>query len=430
MVETVKEVNLFRHQSQLCQAPWALPNIEYFFLIGGYGCGKTSSDVFFMFTLMEKYAGTGIVVGIGGVTITLLRKTLISEFERYLIQMGKKFTDDKNANVIHVDGITFVLIATEQPNLIYAYNFSVFLCDELDELSMDKAMEAFTAIQERTRVMLPDGRVPFTVFTTTAQGYAGTYAIIEQLKDIGQGYCKIRGRTADNTMLSRTYVKRLYSIYNENERLAFLEGYFVNLKTGRVYGDYDANTSFVELADPEPVHLVSVGQDLNTGFSKGVAIIKRGNQLQVVKEFSFNQISEAPHIIRSAFPMNDIIWYPDASSKEIMNGYTREILDNDIKLRVGTINPSIIERVFIVNKMFKMGRLLVSKKCKQLDIALKTRQYNEKGDPEKGRGELSPDHICDALEYVVWRMVSADASFRDLWELTKTARDNKLRKAA
>jgi hypothetical protein len=422
-------INLFKHQGQLCLAPWAYPEIEFFFLIGGYGCGKTSTDAFFMFKLIEKYRGTGIQIGIGGVTITLLRKTLIAEFERYLIMAGIKFTDDRNANMITVDGVTFILVATEQPNLLYAYNFSVFICDELDELPMDKAMEAFTAIQERTRVVLPDGRVPFSVFTTTAQGYAGTYGIIEQLKEIGQPYVKIRGRTIDNTSISKTYYERLYSIYDENERLAFLEGYFVNLKTGRVYSDYNADLHFKRVEPADTVNIVHIGQDINSGFSMGVAVVKRGQQLHVIKEFSFNQIGNAPHVIRSAFPPNEINWFPDASAKEIMAGYSREIMDNDIQLRVGAINPSVLERIFVVNKMFKTDCLLVDKSCKKLDMALKTRQYDDRGEPEKGRGELSPDHICDALEYAVWRIVSSDMTFRKLWELTKTCRDGK-KKAA
>jgi hypothetical protein len=415
-------VHLWKHQAQLIAAPYVRPDIEFFFLIGGYGCGKTSGDVFLLFSLMERYEGQNVTIGVGGTTITLLRKTLIAEFERYMIMTGIKFTDDKNANMIQVGSVTFILVALEQPNLLYAYNFNIFIADEIDELPSDKCLDAFKAIQERTRITLPDGRIPYTVFTTTAQGYSGTYALIEQLKDIGQPYVKIRGLTKDNLSLSRSYVNRLYSIYDENERLAFLEGHFVNLRTGKVYSDYDASVNMMNPFKPEPIHIVQVGQDLNAGFSKGVALIKREKRLEIIKEFSFTQIGNAPKIMRTAFPMNDILWYPDATAKEIMNGYTAEMGENNIKMRVGSINPSIVERIFIVNKLFKMNRLFVSKDCKKLDISLKTRQYAENGDPEKGRGENAPDHICDALEYVSWRIVSADPDFRDLWELTPGGR--------
>jgi hypothetical protein len=34
--------------------------------------------------------------------------------------------------------------------------------------------------------------------------------------------------------------------------------------------------------------------------------------------------------------------------------------------------------------------------------------------PEKGKGEEAPDHICDALEYVLYRIVRSDPDFMDL----------------
>lgn len=416
-------VRLFRHQRQLIQFPWVRRDIEYFFMIGGYGCGKTSADVFLLLSLCKKYWKTPVKIGLGGTTITLLRKTLVSEFERTLIMMGIGFTDDKNANVIHLGAVEIVLIATEQPNLLYAYNFSVFICDEIDELPMDKCMAVFTAIQERTRKTLPDGRMPFSVFTTTAQGFAGTYAIVENLRKLGQKFVIIRGLTKDNTSLSKTYVDRLYSLYDDNERLAYLEGRFVNLNTGRVYGDYDSSVnSATKPYDIEPSDVIMIGQDLNTGFSKAVAVVKRGDVLRVVKTFSFASIGHAPRIIRNAFPMNEIIWFPDASSKEVLTGYQTEIKAHDIKLRMGSVNPSVVDRIFFVNKLLKTKRLEIGVKCDDLDIALKTRQYDDTGKPEKGKGALAPDHLCDALEYVVWRIVYTDVEFRDLWALSRMFR--------
>ena len=58
----------------------------------------------------------------------------------------------------------------------------------------------------------------------------------------------------------------------------------------------------------------------------------------------------------------------------------------------------------IVNKMFKTGKLFVSKECKELVLALKTRQFDMNGKPEKGKGPKDPDHICDAMEYGVWNI--------------------------
>jgi hypothetical protein len=94
---------------------------------------------------------------------------------------------------------------------------------------------------------------------------------------------------------------------------------------------------------------------------------------------------------------------------------------------MGTFNPSVVERIFFVNKLFKTGRMTVDPGCADLDTALKTRQYDDTGKPEKGKGTLSPDHLCDGLEYGLWRVVSSDRAFEDMWAMSKSARQRDAR---
>lgn len=413
------DLQTFRHQNLLLQAPFAYPSIPYFFLIGGYGCGKSFSGVLMILELYRMYNGQNIVVGLGGTSQTLLRKTLLTDLFKVLETGGIPYSHNKLEHIVTIGTVQYIYIGTASPELIYAYNFSVFICDELDELPQEKAMEAFTAIQERTRVTLPDGKAPFSVFMTTAQGLRGTYRIIMDMRERGIPFIKIRGLTKDNTTLAKDYVSRLYSLYNENERSAFLEGNFVDLYTGRVYPEYREDQHRIQPYDLDPLEDIFVGQDLNSGFSKGIAFVLRGNSLVAVKEYSFAAIGNAPTILRNDFPLNAIYWYPDASAKEIMTGYQKEIRSMNISLRIGSVNPSVSERIFIINKLFVGGRLKVFGSLKQWPIALKTRQFNDSGDPEKGKGPLAPDHICDASEYAIWRIVQSKPEFRDLYELVK-----------
>lgn len=413
------DLRTFRHQSLLLSAPRQHPEIPYYFLIGGYGCGKSFSGVLTILDLYHRYNGKNVVFGIGGTSQTLLRKTLLTDLFKTLEAAGIQYSHNKLEHIVTIGTVQFIYIGTSSPEQIYAYNFSGFICDELDELPQDKAIEAFIAIQERTRVVLPDGRDPFSVFMTTAQGLRGTYRIIGDLKDRGSKFIKIRGLTKNNTTLSKEYVNRLYSLYNENERRAFLEGEFVDLYTGRVYGEYREDEHMIEPIDIDSNEEIYIGQDLNSGFSKGIAFVLRNNKLIPLKEYSFEQIGNAPRIIRNDFPMNDIYWYPDSSAKEIMTGYLKEIRSMGINLRMGTINPSVTERIFIVNKLFKIGRLHTTKNLKQWPMALKTRQFDKKGDPEKGQGQFAPDHMCDAAEYVIWRLVSSLPAFSDIYSLVR-----------
>jgi hypothetical protein len=259
------------------------------------------------------------------------------------------------------------------------------------------------------------------MYFSTCHGYRGLYKIIQKLKADKLKYVKVRGLTKNNTSLDPQYVKNLYAIYDDAERMAYLEGMFVNLQSGRVYASYDEATCKCKPFEITPEYTVMVGQDLNSGFSKAAAVIKKDKCLYIARGWSFKEVGGAPSIMRQTYPQNDVLWFPDCSGKEILKGYKQEILDNGIQCRIGTANPRILDRVFYVNKLFKMGLLKVFD-CPETDMvseALKVRAYNDLGQPEKGKGEDAPDHICDGLEYVIYRIVRSDPDFMNLRELSR-----------
>lgn len=414
-------ISPFIHQRQIVAAPNVHKDISYFFLCGGYGCGKSFSIVFMVIVICKQYQGQDITVGLCSTTITLLQKTVILDLQKMFKKTGSRFEYNQKDNIITIGTIRFLLIATGQPTDIYGPNINICLCDEIDELPEQKAIEAHKALSERTRLTLPDGRKPYIMYFSTVHGYRGLYKVVKKLDEDGLRYVLVRGLTKNNTSLDPQYVKNLYAIYDDAERMAYLEGMFVNLQSGRVYGSYDEATCKVKPFEITQGMTVYVGQDLNSGFSKAAAIVKKDKCLYIVRGWSFKEVGGAPSIMRSTFPQNEILWFPDSSGKEILKGYKQEILDNGIKCRIGSSNPRILDRVFYVNKLFKMGLLKVFD-CKETDIiseALKVRAYNDLGQPEKGKGEDAPDHICDGLEYVIYRIVRSDADFMQLKELSR-----------
>lgn len=411
----------FLHQRQIMSAPTAFPDISYFFLCGGYGCGKSFSIVLMVIALCKRYAGKDVAIALCSTTITLLKKTVILDLEKILKKTGSPFTYNQQDNIITIGTVRFLLIATGQPTDIYGPNVNITLCDEIDELPEQKAVEAHKALSERTRVTLPDGRKPFIMYFSTVHGYRGLYKVVQKLKKDGLPYCLVRGLTKNNTSLDPQYVKNLYAIYDEQERLAYLEGMFVNLQSGRVYSSYDEATCKCEPFEITPDMTVMVGQDLNSGFSKAAAVVKKDKVLYIVRGWSFKEIGGGPAIMRAAYPQNEILWFPDCSGKEILKGYKQEIIDNHIQCRIGSSNPRILDRVFYVNKLFKMGLLKVvdCKETDDLSESLKVRAYNDLGQPEKGKGEDAPDHYDDSIEYVIYRIVRSDPDFMRLKELSR-----------
>ena len=421
IVPNENNITPFIHQRQMVAGPHILPDFDWFILAGGYGCGKSFCIVLAILDIVKTYNGHDVAVGIGSTTITLIKKTVLKDLFAILKRTHSIYSFNRQDNTLVIGTITFFLIAIEQPEDIYAYNVSIFLCDEIDELSQQKVLAANKAIRERTRIVLPDGRIPYIAYFTTVQGYRGLYNVVQELKRAKQHYMLVRGETRANTTLARSYVDSLYAIYDDNERMAYLEGRFVNLRTGRVYPDYDDCKCKCRPFDIGAEYVIMVGQDLNSGFSKAAAIIKKDKRLYIVRGWSFEDIGTAPAKMRATYPYHRILWYPDCSGKEILRGYRDEIIEQGIECRIGSVNPRIIDRVFYVNKLFRMGLLYVLD-TRETDIvseALKTRQYAENGMPEKGKGEDAPDHICDAIEYVIYRIVRSDADFLNLKDLSR-----------
>ena len=413
----------FIHQRQIVSAPFAFPDVSYFELCGGYGCGKSFSIVLLIIYLTKQYQGYDVTIALCSTTITLLNKTVILDLQKLFKKTNSRFEYNQKDNILSIGTVRFLLIATAQPAEIYGPNVNITLCDEVDELPEQKAIEAHKALSERTRLTLPDGRKPFIVYFSTVHGYRGLYKVVQDLRSNNLPNVLIRGLTKNNTSLDPQYVKNLYAIYDENERLAYLEGRFVNLQSGRVYGNYDEATCKVQPFEITPDYTVMIGQDLNSGFSKAAAVIKKDKVLYIVRGWSFKEIGGGPAIMRSTYPQHQILWFPDSAGKEILKGYKQEIIDNGIQCRIGSSNPRILDRVFYINKLFKMGLLKVfdCKETNELSEALKVRAYNDLGQPEKGKGEHSPDHFCDAIEYVIYRIVRSDPDFMHLKELSREA---------
>lgn len=405
--------HLLRHQEASINSIRLHPEIPYVFLIGGFGCGKSFTDVQLCLFLYHAYKNSPehITIGILGVTIKLLKQTVIADLERAFDAGNIPYKDNSQAGTITAGNITFVYLAMQNPDDIYAFNFHCAICDEIDEVPAERVQKIVTAIQERCRVVMPAGkdmpsRDPFIFFSTTAQGLGGTYQLIKYLQKKKLPYIKIRGRTQDNTNLAKSQLELLRGLYTEDEARAYLDGEFVNLSTGRVYPEYDARLHRHMAFPVTKDDVIYVGQDFNAGFNAAVTLIVRGNNVFAIDEDHWNYVGDAFRLLRERYPENRIIMIPDANGKEIMSGFTEEAEEHDVEIFWNNINPSILERVTGVNKAFRFSQLYIFENCEKLLMGLETRDFDENtGKPRKGKGPNALDHHCDAFEYGFWHII-------------------------
>lgn len=438
-----------KHQSASINMIRMHPDIPYVFLIGGFGAGKSMTDVMLCLFLYSCYARSPepITIGILGVTIKLLKQTVLADLERAFDAAGIPYRDNSQAGTLTVGSITFVYLAMQDPDEIYAFNFHAAICDEIDEVPADRVKKIVTAIQERCRAMIPasvngkmPAREPFIFFSTTAQGLGGTFMLTEEFRKNKVPYAIIRARTADNPYLAPGQIKLLRKLYTEDEARAFLDGEFVNLSQGRVYPEFDPAKHIympfpikegVKVTDEEGrIHFeggdtLYVGQDFNAGYNAAVIVIQRGGNLHVVTGHHWDWVGQGAVKLRTAYPNNRIVLIPDANGKEIMSGFTEEFEEQNIEIFWNNINPSVLERITAVNKAFRFGQLFIHQPTEANDsmdkikMCLQTRDFDDTGKPRKGKGPNALDHWGDAMEYAVWHIIHRINGFEKILEAVR-----------
>lgn len=417
-----------KHQSASINMIRMHTEVPYVFLIGGFGAGKSMSDVMLCLFLYSCYvhSPTPITIGILGVTIKLLKQTVIADLERTFDAAGIPYRDNSQAGTLTVGQITFVYLAMQNPDDIYAFNFHAAICDEIDEVPADRVKKIVTAIQERCRAMIPasvngkmPAREPFIFFSTTAQGLGGTYMLTEEFRKNGVPYAVIRARTADNPYLAPGQLKLLRKLYTEDEARAYLDGEFVNLAQGRVYPEFDpANHIYMRfpLRSGEVIvhedgtktytgETIYVGQDFNAGYNAAVMLIERAGMIYAINCEHWDYVGDAARKLREMYPTHRIVMIPDANGKEIMSGFIEEFDTYDIEIWWNNVNPSITERITGINKGFRFNQLKIFEKLDKLQMCLQTRDFDDTGKPRKGKGPNALDHWGDAFEYGYWHII-------------------------
>ena len=319
----------------------------------------------------------------------------------------------------------------------YANNVLVHNClalmDEQSELADPaRVKQTMIAVQERCRVPLPitpqvkafckqhnlpiptQPRNPLIISTTTAQGLDGVWRFMQYLKEKHIPYISIQARTQDNPHISKKQLELLYGLYTPDEARVFLDGEFLNLAVGRVYPEYNASRHVYQPFPITQADTIFIGQDMNLAFNACVLCVLRGDIIYVIDEYHWDTVGDAPRKLREKYPNNPLTFIPDASSKEIMQGWREEYDRYGIETIWNSTNPSITERVLVINKLLRTDRLKIFSICKRVQDTLQLHGYDDLGKPKKEKGPDALDHHGDSLSYSIWHIVHSFTGFDDL----------------
>jgi len=373
--------------------------------IGGFGSGKTFVGCLDLLNFFGKYPKT--TQGYFGVSYPSIRDIFYPTMEEAAELLGytlKIKYGDKEVDVYR-NGKWYgkvICRSMDNPNSIVGFKIARALVDEIDTLPKDKASKAWNKIIARMRLKI-EGVVNSIGVTTTPEGFLFVYSKFAE--NPTESYSMVQASTYENEKyLPDDYIASLLETYPDELVEAYVDGNFVNLKSGTVYNSYNRirNRSTESI---QPKEALRIGMDFNVTNMSAVVYVMRGYQWHAVEELT--KIYDTPAMIetiKEKYATHSISIYPDAS------GSSRKSVDaskSDISLleSAGFIvyanskNPLVKDRVLATNQAFNKNLLLINDvTCPEYAKCMEQLAYDSNGEPDKSN---NLDHLPDAGTYPI-----------------------------
>ena len=242
---------------------------------------------------------------------------------------------------------------------------------------------------------------------TSPEGFSYTHHVfVEQIND---SKYLVHGKTTDNPFLPDAYVDLLEENYDKRMLQAYRDGQFVNIQNESTYMfDRSKNVQKCEYDRSQPIH---IGIDFNVQpFCAILAHVYPSKpKVKVFDTISLNHQGSGDLLtqrmadtIKSKYPNEQYIIYPDASSRQRATSSAHSDFDilkmNGFQIRMGNKNPLVVNRVNSVNKMLE-GNMIISPRCQELIQDLE-KVTNKQGTREIDKSNKLLTHSSDALGYL------------------------------
>lgn len=330
---------------------------------------------------------------------------IINTLDKYDIQY--KYNKADNIITTKSDRVgDFLLMSLEVPDSIVAFECYRSHVDEIDTLNPDHAQEAWEKVIARTR-QTPKGAdnpINRASIYTTPEGFGFTHKY--WVKNKNKDYQMIKASSRTNPYLPSDYVDSLIASYPAELVSAYVDGEFVNMKSGTVYKSYNrvSHDSREYIKPNEPLF---IGCDFNVTKQAATVYVRRqgGREWHAVSEFT--DMYDTPDMIRifkERYPGHRIVIYPDASggARKSVNANISDIAllnQAGFEVRNNPSNPTVKDRVNAMNAAFSKGIIFVNtKECPTVANCLEQQAYDKNGEPNKKSGV---DHQNDASSYPI-----------------------------
>jgi Terminase large subunit, T4likevirus-type, N-terminal/Terminase RNaseH-like domain len=390
---------------------------------GPIGSGK--SQALCQEAIRLSYFNPGRQGLIGAPTYPMLRDATLTSFLEVLSSNRIRHELNKSESVLLMKdtGSRIYFRAVDDFERLRGTNLAWFGLDELTYTTE----EAWLRLEGRLRDPRASRLCGFAVWTP--KGFDWVYRRF--IRNKVAGYEVVLAKPFENSHVLEKipdFYQRLKQSYDakffEQEAL----GEYLNVQSGAVYGAFkrSRNVRDVELDARLPLFWAL---DFNVDPMSSVVAQKDGEEIRVLDEVVLSRAStlQACEEFHGRYPNHQagIVVYGDASGQrlqtagttdyQIIKEFFRRTAYRGLRFRVPPSNPSVRERVGLVNaKLFSADeqvRLLVHPRCTGLVADFEQVTYKPDSNIIDKERDSKRTHLSDALGYLIWQECRPQAKF-------------------
>lgn len=312
-----------------------------------------------------------------------------------------KKINESELTVTLVNGSTIFLRSADNPDSIRGIGLDYVVLDEAADIP--KLEDTWQAV---IRPTLSD-RQGHALIISSPKGKGYLYDLYNNAKHL-KDWHSWQYTTEQGGLVAEEELAQARQDLDERTYKQEYQAEFVDYSGVIYYAFGDHNITDIQFgnADQIPIH---IGMDFNVDPGCAVMAFQHSNGIHIYDELEIwgTDTSEMVKEIQRKYPNRRYFCYPDASGAQrrtSAGGITDHIIlkNAGFQLRVGSINPSVKDRIAAVNSVCKAqdgtSKLTISPSCKKTINALRKHVYKE-GTRQPDKGEF--DHLCDALGYMI-----------------------------
>lgn len=412
-----------RYEPLPTQRLFHLSEARYKGFSGPVGSGK--SQALCQEAIRMSYLNPGRTGLIGAPTYPMLRDSTQTSLLAVLDENRIPYELNKAENhLVFRDSDSKVLFRSlDDSERLRGTNLAWFCVDELTYATED----AWLRLEARLRDPKARRLCGFAVWTP--RGFDWVYRRF--LSGDYPGYQTFVARAFENKHLLDQvpdYYERLKQSYDPRFYAQEVLGEYLNVQAGRVYEAFDRKRNLA----PGKLDLMRPllwALDFNVDPMSSIVAQQSGRRIQVLDEIVLRRATtqQACEEFAERYPDHPggLIIFGDASGQrmqttgasdfQMVRDYLRSIRYGNVRMELSKANPSVKDRVTLVNGMLESAggevRLQVDPKCKELIKDFE--QVCFKPDSAVIDKEADPmrTHLSDALGYLVWQQCRQQSPF-------------------